>query len=103
MTNSRLQAGVPLPADRELDGRDIMPLLLETDKTSPHDCIFYWKGCTDPLLCGVPDESPLVNKKNPGLWAVRYGPPFRPLFVRLMRLNPFFFSGKGVGLLQCAS
>jgi hypothetical protein len=48
-------AGVPLPAGRVFDGRDLMPLLLDKQGmvTSPHKCIYYWKGCTDNKLCGV--------------------------------------------------
>lgn len=66
-------AGVALPSDRELDGRDMMPLLLGQTNTSAHECIFYWKGCTDSTYCGLPSDSPLVNKETPGLWAVRCG------------------------------
>jgi len=67
-------AGVPLPADREFDGKDMMPLLTTPGATSAHDatCIFYWKGCSNNKWCGVhAEESPLVNKATPGLWAVR--------------------------------
>ena len=66
-------AGVPLPADREFDGKDMMPLLLGTSVVSPHKCIFYWKGCSDKQWCGVPSDSPLENHATPGLWAVRCG------------------------------
>ena len=66
-------AGVPLPSDREFDGRSLLPILMGTSKVSAHKCIFYWKGCTDTKRCGTPMESPLINKVNPGLWAVRCG------------------------------
>ena len=66
-------AGVPLASDREYDGKNIMPLLQRTTQHSPHQCIFYWKGCTDSRYCGVSADSPLENKETPGLWAVRCG------------------------------
>ena len=66
-------AGVALPSDREFDGKDLLPILTLASKTSAHKCIFYWKGCTDSKTCGLPEDSPLVNKKDPGLWAVRCG------------------------------
>jgi uncharacterized sulfatase len=42
-------AGVPLPQDRVIDGRDIMPLL-SRDAASPHEAIFAMHG---PRLCCV--------------------------------------------------
>ena len=68
-------AGADIPTDRTLDGKDMMPLLLHPGTKSPHtsSCIFYWKGCSSNQYCGTLDESPLLNKKNPGLWAVRCG------------------------------
>ena len=66
-------AGVPLPTDREFDGKSLLPILTGTTKVSAHKCIFYWKGCTNSKQCGTPMESPLINKVNPGLWAVRCG------------------------------
>jgi hypothetical protein len=41
------------PTDRELDGKDLMPLLTGQSTTSPHACIFYWKGCTSDEFCGT--------------------------------------------------
>jgi uncharacterized sulfatase len=37
-------AGVPIPTDRTIDGRDILPMLQDDDATSPHDAIFSMKG-----------------------------------------------------------
>jgi hypothetical protein len=59
-------AGVPLPTDRIIDGRDLTPLLLGINTTSPHDCLFIYKGT--PGL-GCPHDKP----DCPGLWAVRCG------------------------------
>jgi uncharacterized sulfatase len=37
-------AGIPLPEDRQIDGRDILPLLRD-GAPSPHDTLaFYWAG-----------------------------------------------------------
>jgi len=37
-------AGAPLPKDRVIDGRDLMPLMSGRDKTSPHDVLFAMSG-----------------------------------------------------------
>lgn len=37
-------AGVAVPDDRTIDGRDIMPLLSDADASSPHDAIFGMQG-----------------------------------------------------------
>lgn len=37
-------AGVALPDDRTIDGRDITPLLDGTDDRSPHEAFFYYRG-----------------------------------------------------------
>ncbi|HEX4131761.1 MAG TPA: sulfatase [Pirellulales bacterium] len=42
-------AGIPIPTDRSIDGRDIMPLLT-TKATSPHEAIYSMKG---DALCTV--------------------------------------------------
>ena len=52
-------AGVEMPTDRTFDGKDLMPLLTGKTRTSPHECIFYWKGCTDRAMCGIPADSPV--------------------------------------------
>ena len=62
-----------MATDRAFDGKDLMPILTGKASKSPHACIFYWKGCTDNAFCGIPADSPLTNKKTPGLWAVRCG------------------------------
>ncbi len=35
------QAGIELPTDRVIDGKDIMPLLTGEEEKSPHDALFY--------------------------------------------------------------
>ena len=35
-------AGVEMPRDRIIDGRDIWPVLSGSRDESPHDCIYYW-------------------------------------------------------------
>ena len=42
--------GAPLPTDRAIDGKDIMPLLLNASAPSPHACVFHWKVCHLPHL-----------------------------------------------------
>ncbi|XP_070578609.1 steryl-sulfatase-like [Ptychodera flava] len=37
-------AGVDLPSDRVIDGRDLMPLLRGTMKAPPHDYLFHYCG-----------------------------------------------------------
>jgi len=58
-------AGGTLPSI-DLDGRDIAPLLTDPEATSPHECIYYWKGPSG-LKC------PSTHPECPGLWAVRCG------------------------------
>lgn len=58
--------GVPLPTDRIYDGKDLSPVLFRNG-TSPHDCIFIYKG-TPGAQC------PIEHQDCPGLWAVRCGP-----------------------------
>jgi len=59
-------AGVALPRKVFIDGRDISPLLFTLNATSPHECLFIYKGT--PGL-GCPDDHP----NCPGLWAIRCG------------------------------
>ena len=37
-------AGAPIPSDRTIDGRDILPLLTEADARGPHEAIFAMSG-----------------------------------------------------------
>eukprot|EP00939_MAST-03C_sp_MAST-3C-sp1_P001955 g1955.t1 len=60
--------GAESPPDRIIDGRDISPILFGENDTSPHDCIFHYKG-SPGLKC--PEEMP---ENCPGLWAARCGP-----------------------------
>ena len=100
-------AGVALPSDREFDGKDLLPILTLASKTSAHKCIFYWKGCTDSKTCGLPEDSPLVNKKDPGLWAVRCG-SYKTHFVgesasRASRASQTCFWGEAGSRGRCSS
>jgi arylsulfatase A len=36
-------AGVPLPADRVIDGQNLLPVLRE-EASSPHEALYYFKG-----------------------------------------------------------
>ncbi|XP_065832567.1 arylsulfatase A-like isoform X1 [Oscarella lobularis] len=53
-------AGVELPSDRVIDGRDMSPVLFNADGKSAHNCLFIYKGTPDTELVG--------------LWAIRCGP-----------------------------
>eukprot|EP00756_Hemistasia_phaeocysticola_P050934 Hpha_TRINITY_DN26113_c0_g1::TRINITY_DN26113_c0_g1_i1::g.155323::m.155323/K01134/ARSA; arylsulfatase A len=53
-------AGVPLPGDRVVDGKDLSGVLFNNAST-PHDCLFHYKGTGD------------FGSKKQGLWAVRCG------------------------------
>ena len=45
-------AGIPLPTDRVLDGKDITPLLRgDAGAKSPHDWFFYYTTCGEPNGC----------------------------------------------------
>lgn len=43
-TTSLAAAGLPVPKDREIDGKDLLPLLSGRQKGSPHDVLYYYKG-----------------------------------------------------------
>lgn len=57
--------GADLPQDRIYDGMDISDVLFKNG-TSPHNCLFIYKGSTN---YGCPSGM----KTCPGLWAVRCG------------------------------
>jgi len=42
-------AGLPLPADRVYDGKDMSDLLLQDDGKSKHDFLFFYGGCQGGL------------------------------------------------------
>eukprot|EP00118_Oscarella_pearsei_P024950 m.307191 g.307191 ORF g.307191 m.307191 type:complete len:499 (+) comp41999_c0_seq1:36-1532(+) len=65
-------AGVDLPNDRVIDGRDMSPVLFNADGKSGHDCLYIYKGTP--------------NEKLPGLWAIRCG-PYKAHYVTNTHLN----------------
>jgi arylsulfatase A len=72
-----------VPSDRQIDGRDLRPLLTNASAPSPHECIFHWKGA--PGL-GCPADHPAC----PGLWAVRCG-PYKLHWVTMDTIGPTAF------------
>jgi len=63
-------AGVPVPADRAIDGKDIFPLLTSGAK-SPHEAIFGMRGARLSVvrsgrwkLCLEPQGKPRIWKKE---------------------------------------
>ena len=67
-------AGVPLPEDRVIDGRDIMPVLAE-GASSPHDTLFFYD--TKKLLA-VRHQNWKYHRRsrtdNAGYWPLHHGP-----------------------------
>jgi arylsulfatase A len=53
-------AGVPLPDDRMIDGRDLLPLL-QGDSAPPHNIFFYFDG---PHLIAVQHEGWKYHRRN---------------------------------------
>ena len=69
-------AGIPLPQDRQIDGRDLMPLLLGSDSTGPDRRLFYARGGE---LAAVRSASGLKfvaahRSENSAYWIARHGP-----------------------------
>eukprot|EP00511_Aplanochytrium_stocchinoi_P006786 CAMPEP_0204843538 /NCGR_PEP_ID=MMETSP1346-20131115/48035_1 /ASSEMBLY_ACC=CAM_ASM_000771 /TAXON_ID=215587 /ORGANISM="Aplanochytrium stocchinoi, Strain GSBS06" /LENGTH=539 /DNA_ID=CAMNT_0051982695 /DNA_START=190 /DNA_END=1809 /DNA_ORIENTATION=- len=61
-------AGISLPSDRHIDGKDISEILFSDTAKTPHECIFYYKGIDSPG-CLQDDKHHVCS----GLWAVRCG------------------------------
>jgi len=74
-TLSRL-AGVPLPADRVYDGRDMTEVILGRGGRSKHEFLFFYGGC--------------ASRGNRGPSAVRHG-----------RWKAHFCTGPGLGCKSC--
>ncbi len=55
--------GVPVPDDRVVDGRDILPLLKEADAKSPHDAIYAMQG---KYLATIRAGKWKLHVRNPG-------------------------------------
>jgi uncharacterized sulfatase len=63
-TTSLAAAGIPLPAERKLDGRDILPLLTSSAAKSPHEALFSLRG-------------PELSTVRSGRWKLHLRPPGR--------------------------
>jgi len=62
-------AGVPLPKDRVIDGKDIFPLLTRPDAHSPHEALFAMQSTN---LMTIRSGKWKLHVRSPG------GPPSRP-------------------------
>jgi arylsulfatase A-like enzyme len=67
-------AGIPLPSDRIIDGRDMLPLLAEGAPT-PHEALYYY----DARWLRAVRQGPWKYHKrhvtdNAGYWPLRQGP-----------------------------
>jgi len=67
-------AGIPLPTDRVIDGKDILPVL-KGEAPSPHDTLFYYDTRT---LVAVRYQHWKYHRRfrtdNAGFWPLRQGP-----------------------------
>lgn len=69
-------AGIPLPADREIDGVDILPLLKGKEKDSPHDALYLIKGKKALAVRTKENFKYMVKSRseNSAYWMVKHGP-----------------------------
>lgn len=95
-------AGVPLPQGRELDGRDIWPLMTKDGAKSPHEAMFSLSG---PNLATVrsgkwklhvrtPALGPAyMDKTAAGSWVDPRGPDGVTLLAQFEQSNPSHYPG----------
>jgi arylsulfatase A len=72
-------AGGTVPNDRKLDGKDISPLLLAKEKSSPHEAHYYFNGNTLQALRSGPWKLAVVRRSGEGDTAI----PFTPRLYNL--------------------
>jgi len=82
-------AGGNLPQDRVIDGKDLSGVLFRGE-TSPHRCIFHYKGTPST---GLP---PQKDDPQPGLWALRCG-AYKAHFVTSCAVMQDFSDARCVG------
>jgi uncharacterized sulfatase len=95
-------AGAPLPQGRELDGRDIWPLMTQDGAKSPHEAIFSLSG---PNLATVRSGKwklhvrtpalgpPYMNQTEAGSWVDPRGPDGVTLLAQFEQSNPSHYPG----------
>jgi arylsulfatase A-like enzyme len=95
-------AGVPVPDDRTMDGRDIWPLLTDGSAKSPHEAIFTMAG---PELATVRAGKWKLHVRQPGLgrpymdpeearnWVDPRGPDGVTILAQFEQNNPSHYPG----------
>lgn len=58
-------AGGELPADRKIDGKDILPVLTKKSDNSPHEALFYWEGNNLAAVRSGPWKLQIRRHKEP--------------------------------------
>lgn len=94
--------GAPLPQGRELDGRDIWPLMTQDGAKSPHEAMFSLSG---PNLATVRSGKwklhvrtpalgpPYMNQTAAGSWVDPRGPDGVTLLAQFEQSNPSHYPG----------
>ncbi|MBS1835951.1 MAG: sulfatase [Acidobacteria bacterium] len=99
-------AGVKVPADRVIDGKDIWPLMTNTDVKSPHEALFsmngaqlatirtgQWKLHVQQPVLGSPYLEPAKAKQ----WVDPRGPDGVTLLAQFEQPNPSDYPGLRTG------
>jgi arylsulfatase len=86
-TTSLELANVSLPMDRVIDGKSLMPILLNSSAPSQHEALFYWRGNTLMAVrsgpykahfytkgCQSYDNPPLTKHNPPKLYNLEQDP-----------------------------
>lgn len=95
-------AGAPLPEGRELDGKDIWPLMTQAGAKSPHEAIFSMSGANlSTIRSGrwklhvrVPALGPAyMDQTEAGRWVDPRGPDGVTLIAQFEQSNPSHYPG----------
>jgi Arylsulfatase A and related enzymes len=93
-------AGIPLPGDRPIDGRDILPLLT-SDAKSPHDALFSVQGKNlSTIRVGNwklhPNGTPRPDNRRPN-WVDPRAPDGTTILAPIEQYSPADFPGVTTG------
>lgn len=95
-------AGVDVPADREIDGVDIMPLLNGTNTDNPHEFLFALKGENLAMVRSGPWKLHLRSPGNPANrdddWIDPRGPDGVTLLAQFEQSRPSEYPGTTAGV-----